>query len=397
MSEKRCQHLIVTGGNGYIGQRLVEMALAAGRKVTLLGRRPGPALTRHIAWTLGEAFPPEALDPALAPEQQALVHLAHDWQGGEAVNVDGTMTLFDGAAAAGLERRIFISSQSARSGALNRYGRIKFTLEQRLHGAASLRVGLVYGGPPMAMYGLLCRIADLPLLPMVDPHRCVQPIHRDEVAQGIFGAADRSLTGVFALAGPDPVPFGDVLQAFARLYGARRLRILPVPLRLALWGCDLTARLPLVPTIDRERVLGLAGTQKMDVADDLVQLGVTVKPLAHGLASEPMGRRALIDEARAFLRHAVKVAPEPRLLKRYARAFREGAIVRPRILLGWREPLGAGSPLAIRMRAAARLAETGTAAEAHLSRKKPLIGLAGVMLLEGLKFPSRLIVSLHKY
>ncbi len=396
MNDSRCQHIIITGGSGYIGQRLVEMALAEGRSVTLLGRQRGPASTRHISWTLGQPLPPQALDPALAPGQQAMVHLAHDWQGDESVNIDGTKSLFDGAQAARLDKRIFISSQSARKSALNRYGRTKFALEQCLGGATSLRVGLVYGGPIMAMYSLLCRIAGLRLLPMVDPHRCVQPIHRDEVVQGIFGAIDRSLTGIFALAGPEPMPFGDVLRTFARVYGARRLCILPVPLRLVLWGCDLSARLPLIPTVDRERVLGLAGTQPMEAAGDLARLGICVKPLALGLALEPSGRRALIAEARAFMRHAINVEPEPRLLKRYARAFPEGAIARPRMLLGWREPLGNGSPLAIRMRAAARVAETGVAAEARLSKKRPLASLAATMLLEGLKLPSRLIFSLHR-
>lgn len=394
MADRTGRHLIITGGTGYIGQRVVALALRQGRSVTLLGRRPGPAATRHIAWTLGEPLPADALDPALPPGEQALVHLAHDWQGDADRNVVATRTLFDSARDAGLGARVFISSQSAREQALNRYGRLKWAVEQQVTDAVSLRVGLVYGGPIQAMYGLLCRITRLPILPMVDPHRCVQPIHLDEVAQGIFGAIDRSLTGVFALTGPEPLPFGHFLKALARAYGGRRLPIVPVPLKLALFGCDMTARLPLIPTVDRERVLGLAGTEPIAAAADLARLGVVVQPLGAGLAAEPAGRRALLAEGRAFLVSAAGIAPEPALLKRYVRAFAEGAIARPRLLLRWREPLSGGSDFALRLRAAARIAEASPRTDAALSagsRTGRMARLAGTMMLDAFRMPSRLV------
>lgn len=400
MTDATCRHLIVTGGTGYIGRRLVELALQRGCKVTLLGRTPvaGKAAIRQVAWSLGQALPAEALDADLAPAAQALVHLAHDWAGDAAHNVDGTALLFAGARQAGLGARVFISSQSAREDALNRYGRLKWAAEQHLPGDVSLRVGLVYGGPTIAMYGLLCRITALPLLPMVDPHRCVQPIHRDEVVQGIFAAIDRRLCGVFALAGPRPMAFGEVLRTFARALRGRTVRIVPVPLRLALFGCAVTARLPLVPTVDRERVLGLAGTEPMAATDDLARLGVAVMPLAQGLAREPGGRRALLGEARSLLCHAGGVAPEPALLKRYVRAFADGAIACPRFLVGWREPLGGRSVLAGRLRVAARIAETSPRVQTALaqgSRTRRLAGLAGSLAVEILRLPSRLFYSIR--
>lgn len=397
MADLPGRHLIVTGGTGYIGQRVVELALRQGRQVTLLGRNAGPIGTRHVPWTLGEPFPVAAQASDIAPHDQALVHLAHDWQGPTEGNIEGTADLFAGARAAGLGARVFVSSQSAREGALNRYGRIKWAIEQRLPQDVSLRVGLVYGGPLTAMYGLLCRITRLPILPMIDPHRCVQPIHRDEVADGIFAAIDKRLIGVFALAGPEPMPFGEVLRSLACGYGGRRLPVLPVPLRLALLGCDVTAKLPLFPTVDRERVLGLAGTEPIDAAEDLATLGIVVRPLAQGLAREPLGRRALIAEAKAFLRHAVPVAPEAALIKRYVRAFPDGAISRPRLLLGWREPVRGA--LAARLRVAARIAEAGAAANATLSggsRFGRLAVLGVTILLEALKLPSRSLAGLRK-
>ncbi|WP_339345896.1 NAD-dependent epimerase/dehydratase family protein [uncultured Sphingomonas sp.] len=386
----RAAHLIVTGGTGYIGAALVARALREGRTVTLLGRRPGPVGTHHVTWALGDRF------PAHIPGQQAaLVHLAHDWQASGQDSIAATARLFDGARTAGITTRVFISSQSAREHALNRYGRLKWATEQRIGDATSLRVGLVYGGTLTAMYGLLAKLATLPLLPMIEPHRTVQPIHLDEVVDGILAAADGQAGGVRALAGPQQVAFGDVLRLLARQYRGRRLPIIPVPLSLALFACDMTARLPLIPTVDRERVLGLAGTEPIDSAADLAALGVAVRPIGERLAREPAGRRALLAEGRAFLRHA-GIAPTPALLRRYARAWPEGAIARPRLPLRWCEPLGSDTPLGRRLRVAARIAEASAPGEAALaagSRIARLARLAAHGAYDALCLPLRLVLG----
>ncbi|MDR6789741.1 NADH dehydrogenase [Sphingomonas sp. BE138] len=383
------RHLIITGGTGYIGAWLVKRALAEGRQVTLLGRRPGPAGTRHVPWSLGDAFPAAALD---GPAGAALIHLAHDWHGD--TNVAATGRLFDTAQSAGVVSRVFISSQSAREHALNRYGRMKWQAERRVTDATSLRVGLVYGGPRVAMYGLLCRLAQLPMLPMIEPHRLVQPIHVDEVACGILAAADGRARGVLALAGPDRIRFDDVLRLLAQRYGGRRLPILPIPLRAALAVCDLSARLPLLPTVDRERVLGLAGTEPIDSTADLARLGVAIRPIAQRLAEEPAGRRALLAEARAFLADA-GIAATPALLQRYARAFPQGALTRPHILPGWRTPFA--GPIADRLRVAARIAEASAPGEAMLARgtrwsRLVVLALGGVV--EMVRLPTRIVATL---
>jgi nucleoside-diphosphate-sugar epimerase len=390
----RAHHLIVTGGGGYIGARLIEFALAEGRTVAVLGRRPGPPGSSHVQWALGDPLP---LGLPL-PEGTALVHLAHDWRAGTECNVAGTATLFASARDTGVASRVFISSQSARSDALNLYGRMKWQTERRIADATSLRVGLVYGGPRQAMYGLLCRLSRLPILPMIEPARAVQPIHLDEVVRGILAAADRRAHGVLALAGPEKVAFGDVLRALASAYGGKRLPILPVPLNLALLACKISAHIPLLPTIDKERVLGLAGTEPIDSAMDLVRLGVDVQPMEARLAREPAGRRAVFDEGRYFLRY-MGVQPTPALLRRYARAMPEGAIARPHWGLRWREPLAATSPLGQRLRVAARIAEASAPGEKMLasgSRAGRLFGLALQGLVELLLLPTRMLVSLAR-
>ena len=402
----RAEHLIITGGTGYIGRRLAEFARRADRKVTLLSRQ-------HAGWKLGDPLPQGSFDPALPAAAQAIIHLAHDWTnaGGEDpranTNRIGTRCLADAARAAGA-RFVFVSSQSARPGAANLYGRTKWAIEQELAGPreVSARVGLVYGGPLQAQYGLLCRLVGIaPLLPMVDPWRPVQPIHLDEVCSGLLLLADNDAIGWVGLAGPEPLSFGSFLKALARgLYG-KFLPVVPIPLRLALLGCDATARLPLVPTVDRERVLGLAGFQPMPCADHLRALGLTVRPVATGLAGEPLARRLRLGEARAGLAFILGRPPNLDLLRRAVRAVDAEPPVLPRacrampFLLHAIEPIGGNAPLKRRLELLSALAEASPDGEAMLQRQgthraarlaRIALRLAGETLL----LPVRLVATL---
>src|SRR5262249_41245577 len=152
--------LVVTGANGYIGRRLVSIALGRGYRVTVLGRtnRTIPGIASFVKWELGSELP----HLSVRPESTAIIHLAPDWASPDQdnINLRGTKLLHEDAKAKGFMRFLFVSSQSARADALNSYGRTKWNIEQALVGSdtVSVRVGLVYGGPCRGMYGLLVRL-----------------------------------------------------------------------------------------------------------------------------------------------------------------------------------------------------------------------------------------------
>lgn len=403
------RHLIVTGAGGYLGRGLVAAALADGRRVTALARDPGtvPEGARYVPWHLGAPLPATCLDPSLPPDAQALVHLAHDWReqgSGDDRNLSGTRLLRDGARALGLGRTVFASSQSARPDALNAYGRAKWAIEQIFDGPAelSLRIGLVYGGPRAAMYGLLCRLSRLPLLPMIAPDTLVQPIHRDEVARGILLGIDGTSCGPVGLAGPIPISFGDALKTLAARFHGRRLIVVPIPLRLALFGCSAVNALPFGPRVDRERILGLAGTRPMPTQADLDRIGLRVVPLSEGLLREPAARTASLAEGRVLMRYILRAEPGGALMRRYARAVaRDGAapalilnapLRRWPGLLRFVEPYDRDAPLARRLALAARLAEASPAGEASLARHnrpRRLADLVADGAIETLALPVR--------
>ena len=308
------QRLVVTGASGYIGARLVEQARRRGCEVVVLGSRlPGSDVTA-VPWRLGEVPRLTAFLGATA-----VLHLAHDWASDRAygtapenANLAGTHILADTARGAGLTRFVFASTTSARPEAFNAYGKIKFAIEERLRAQPwsegrifCARIGLVYGGPERAQYALMSKLAALPVLPMIGLDREVQPIHVDEVCDGLLALLLHPPPGrhIVVIAGPQPVTFGTWLRTLRRARHGRKMLLVPVPIGLALAGCDLSRRIPFLPTVERERVLGLAGAAPMPSADDVAALGLSLRDPARALRQTRPARRRLLAESAVMLRY----------------------------------------------------------------------------------------------
>jgi nucleoside-diphosphate-sugar epimerase len=404
------RNFVITGANGYIGQRLASVALAHGYKVTALGRsdRGIPRNASFVKWELGAELP----DLNLSAGETALLHLAHEWASldEDNINLRGTKILLQGAKARGYRRFLFISSQSARADALNCYGRTKWEIEQILDGPDTLavRVGLVYGGPGEGLFGLLMRLVSLtPVLPVVASSRLVQPIHVDEVCLGLIALAESSGTGWKGLAGPVPVSFAEFLRCLAQEGFASSLKILPIPLSLALAVAKLSGRIPLVPRIDKERILGLVGTPVIDCKADLQNLGLCVRTLAEHLRQDAIGTKALLREARTLCSYVLGAPADAALMRHYVRAIRAtegdvGAIALPRFsiwcpsLLRFVEPLRSDLILARRLRIAAALAEFSKEGFESLNRFSTgnsvlkMLTITSQVVLDIIAFPFRL-------
>lgn len=388
-------NLLVTGGTGYIGRRVAELARERGWQVTLLGSGRRAGGTRAIPWRLGEPVPAAAWHAPV----DAVIHLAHCWQntGAEAsdVNVAGSELLFAAARKAGVTRMVFASSISARPDALNRYGRTKRRIEELLHqgSESAARIGLVYGGSRRSQWGMLYRLTGrFPVLPMIGTGQLVQPIHLDDVAAGLLrlAAMPAPVPPIVVLAG-EPIPFGEFLRRIARAIHGRRLLLLPLPSRPVLLLLDALVRLGLPVDAIRERVRGLVGITVRPGAADAAMLGMSWRSLEQGLDAErPSPLRWRIAEGAALLAYVRGRAPTPATLRRYVRGSlrfaapigaHNGPVLPPVLrrfppLLWFAEPpAGDNRPkaaaLRARLRAAAVLAETEPGAVRQFCADEP--------------------------
>lgn len=315
--------IVVTGGTGHLGRSVVQTALRQGHQVTLLGPAQAlPGTQRAIPWRLGEPVPDTVWDEPC----DAAIHLAHVWHAPgmeeDDINVRGTSILLASARRAAVGRFVFASSLSARTDALNQYGRVKYRIESLLAGDSetAARIGLLYGGARRSLWATLIRITAWPVLPVTGAGQTVQPIHVDDAAHGLLRLAVARGSPRTVLAG-EPIAFGEFLGHVAQARHGRQPLFLPVPLPAVLWPLTAFDKIGLPVRALRERVLGLAGVTVRPGAADAARLGLTLRTLDAGLAPGRW-KPARAQEAAAYLRYILNGPVRGHTLRRYLRGWR---------------------------------------------------------------------------
>lgn len=315
---------LITGATGYIGQRLLCNALAAGHAVVALSRSVPRCF--DVDW-LHFDFDQDG-DIDLPPDVATVIHLAAHTQGGvsdPAGEMRGAQRVIRAARRAGAQL-VFVSSQAAREDAPTDYGRTKWRIEQEMLSAQGVvvRPGLVYGGPERALFGVLVSaVRSVPVIPAFLPAPRVQPIHVDDLAEVLLTIVRDGISGprVFCVGAPSPILFSDFLRSVAM--DRLRVRRWPVPIpvvavRMAAryLGWELGSRLGLV------RLTSLFDLPVMQTQADLDGIGVELRDLSSGMARSGNGaRRTLIREGVALLAYIMRTSPAPILVRRYARGI----------------------------------------------------------------------------
>jgi uncharacterized protein YbjT (DUF2867 family) len=241
--------LAITGATGFVGQHLVEMAVAAGFEVRALTRsaqRPLPGVT----WIEGALDRPDSLSE-LVRGADAVVHVAGLITGGpealEAVNVGGTAAMVEAAKDRGVRRFLHISSLAAREPGLSDYGRSKRLSEQMVT-ASGLDWTIVR---PPAVYGPgdretleLFKMAKKGIV-MLPPKGHFSVIHVEDLCR-LFLAILAKPESVFELYEPDDDRCGGwEHREFGRALGRaldRRALPLSIP-RAVMQGTSVVERL----------------------------------------------------------------------------------------------------------------------------------------------------------
>ncbi|MGJ3649954.1 NAD-dependent epimerase/dehydratase family protein [Sphingomonas sp. GlSt437] len=187
--------LAITGGTGFVGKRLVDLAVDAGHEVAALTRRP--QLDRAgVRWIEGALDGPPAL-AGLVTSADAVIHVAGvvnapDRDGFSRGNIDGTRAMIDAASAARIRRFILVSSLAAREPGLSNYGWSKVEAEKLVTATpldwTVVRPPAVYGPGDMEMRDTF-RAAKLGLALMPPPGR-ISVIHVDDLARLLLALAE---------------------------------------------------------------------------------------------------------------------------------------------------------------------------------------------------------------
>jgi len=233
--------ILVTGGSGFVGRRVVSR-LAGEHEVFGLSRRPSPtshSIQMDLSLGLEVAALPERID--------AVVHLAQSEHYREfperadhiyAVNVESTFRLLDYARRAGATRFILASSggvygyakdaltEAAPPRPPDFYLRSKLLAEILLSGydqfftCVAVRPFFIYGEgqrPTMFIPRLVRNVLlGHPITLSPPDGLLVNPVHVDDAAHALTSALTAELSGPINVAGPDVLSLGEIVRTIGR-------------------------------------------------------------------------------------------------------------------------------------------------------------------------------------
>lgn len=238
--------LAVTGGTGFVGTRLIALALESGHHVRALTRR-AQAARPGIDWVSGDLHDTAAL-ATLAEGADAVLHVAGvvnapDRAGFAAGNIEGTHNILAASEAAGVRRFVHVSSLSAREPQLSNYGWSKAEAEtlvrDALIDANIVRPPAIYGPGDMDMLDLF-KLArrGLALLP---PGGRLSVIEVGDLARLLLALAT-SDKGNLSLDADDGREGGWSQKEFGRAIGAavgKRVAAIAMPRPLMMAGAQI--------------------------------------------------------------------------------------------------------------------------------------------------------------
>lgn len=249
--------ILVTGGTGFVGTKIVHALRAEERPVRILARRPEKQ-EQHRAWgcevVQGDMTDPESLRRAI-DGCEALVHLVSPppWASRETVEriaAEGTRSLVSAAKDAGVGRIVLMSALGASEETTDvaPYYAGKIAMERTVRESGIdhviFRPAFVFGreGGQLPQQILIVRLS--PVTPVLGRHR-MQPIWGEDVAAFFAKALSTpEATGrTFDLCGPDRLTWLELHERIRRILGKRRLAF-AMPPALLRAGATVAQALP---------------------------------------------------------------------------------------------------------------------------------------------------------
>jgi uncharacterized protein YbjT (DUF2867 family) len=219
--------ILVTGGTGTLGRRVVTRLRLAGADVRVLSRHPRDGAD-GVEYVTGDLRKPDGIDAAVTGAR-IIVHCAGGRVGDDAT----TRTLVRAASRAGAEHLVYISVVGADripvvSGidrALFGYFASKLAAEQVVSESGLAWTTLRATQFHDLFFELTQAMSRLPVIPVMSGFR-FQPVDTDEVAAQLVELALGTPAGLAPdIAGPRTYEMADLFRAYLRARGKRRLLV----------------------------------------------------------------------------------------------------------------------------------------------------------------------------
>jgi NADH dehydrogenase len=247
--------ILVAGGTGFVGTKVVHALRAAELPVRVLARRPEKQ-DQLRAWGCevvpGDLTDAESLRRAVEG-CETVVHLVAILLGSrdafERIMVQGTRDLVEAAKGAGAKRLVLMSALGTEEGReLTPYYHSKWEEEQAVKYSGLehviFRPSFVFGADGGILPQQIRIVRYSPVTPILGRHR-LQPIWIDDVAAFFVGAVsqEEAANRTFDLGGPDRLTWADLHALIRKTLGKRRLAF-TMPPALLMAGATVGQVLP---------------------------------------------------------------------------------------------------------------------------------------------------------
>ena len=247
--------VVVFGGGGFLGRRLVDRLSAESVTVRVAVRHPEPARIAlrslgfdRVTVVYADVRDQGSVAAAIAGADAVVDAVsAYVEKGGvtfEAVHVRGAENVAREAVAAGVARFVLVSGIGADRYSSSPYirsrGRGEVMVQQAFPSATIVRPGAMFG-PGDALFATLAELARLlPVLPLIGGGTRLQPVFVEDVAKAITNIlSDPGTVGqTYELDGPRVYTLRELVNMTLQLMGKRRL-LVAVPFAVA----EIQARL----------------------------------------------------------------------------------------------------------------------------------------------------------
>ncbi len=229
--------ILVTGGTGYVGGRLIPLLEERGHRVRCLARRPeflksraGPE-TEVVA---GDVLQIETLYSALAGIETAY-YLVHSMGAGKDFEDEDRLAAHNFAEAAkrnGVRRIVYLGGLGDEQQSLSKHLRSRQEVGAILRESGAqvieFRASIVIGSGSLSFELIRSLVQKLPV--MICPKWVstpAQPIAIEDLLSYLLAAIDLpdGPSDIFEIGGPDQVSYGDIMQEYARQRGLKRWMI----------------------------------------------------------------------------------------------------------------------------------------------------------------------------
>jgi NADH dehydrogenase len=270
--------ILVTGGTGFVGPRIIHALRTEDRDVRALVRKPERAMTlRSWACDVFQGDITDADSVRRATEGcDADVHLVSIITGRhsayERVMVEGTRDLVAAAKEAGVRRFVLMSALgvSEETRTLVPYYEAKWEMERAVKEAGLehviFRPSFIFGRDGGVLPLFVRQVRMSPVTPVLGNGELrLQPIWIDDVASFFAASIDlpAAANRTFGLGGPDRPTWNELYDRIARSLGKKR-RSVHVPWTLARVGATVVGHLPGAPITPDQLTMLQAGDNVID-------------------------------------------------------------------------------------------------------------------------------------